>query len=287
MLQLKIECHRDEVEHLSDFLEQTAPLSITYTDKFDDPIFEPEIGTTPLWNDVIVHALYAGQTEIDKVQNDLNTSFPQFITTIEPVAEQDWERAWMDSFTPLQFGSRLWICPSWMTPPDPDACNLILDPGLAFGTGTHPTTSLCLTWLDKTELTGKTLIDYGCGSGVLALAAIKLGASHAYAVDLDEQALTATQNNADRNHITSEHLTIGLPDSLEAQADFIIANILLSPLLSLKNRFHQLLKSGGTLVASGILHDQPDELISAYQDLFSHVSTEIEGEWALVEFKAR
>ncbi|WP_133129960.1 50S ribosomal protein L11 methyltransferase [Legionella yabuuchiae] len=286
MLQLQIECHRDDVDELSEFLEETGAVSITFTDKYDDPILEPELGTTPLWSNVIILALYVEQEDADHASSVFKASYPKFETLLIPVPEKDWERAWMTQFTPLQFGHRLWIVPSWISAPDPNACNLILDPGLAFGTGTHPTTSLCLTWLDNADLIDKRVVDYGCGSGILALAAIKLGAKHVYAVDIDEQALTATRNNAELNQIRSEQISLGFPEELQLKSDLIVANILLTPLLTLKARFHQLLEKGGTLVVSGILEDQLQELITAYQDCFEYHSTVTREEWALVTFKA-
>ncbi|WP_064101334.1 50S ribosomal protein L11 methyltransferase [Legionella oakridgensis] len=287
VLQLQIECHRDDVEYLSELLEDTGALSITLTDKQDDPILEPELGTTPLWPNVIIQALYAKSHDANAALELLTAKNTHLSPIIQSVPEQDWERAWMDDFKPLRFGKRLWICPSWSTSPEPNAVNLILDPGLAFGTGTHPTTALCLTWLEQTPLDKLSVIDYGCGSGILALAALKLGAQHVNAVDIDEQALVATRNNAQKNLIAEDTLTIGFPESLTSPADLLIANILLSPLLALKTRFHELLKKHGILVVSGILKEQQAEVIDAYQALYTHQDTLIQDDWALLVFKAR
>ena len=285
MQQLQIEhCHRDEVELLSNALEDTCALSITLTDKHDDPILEPEIGTTPLWPNVVVHALYAEAHEAELAQRVLLASYPHLSYSIHELPEQDWERVCMADFKPQRFGTRLWICPTWLTPPEPSAVNLILDPGLAFGTGTHPTTFLCLTWLEQAKLHQQKMIDYGCGSGVLALAALKLGALHVDAVDIDEQALIATQNNASTNNITTIQLTIGFPDTLKTPVDILIANILLTPLIKLQGRFRQLLKNDGTLVVSGLLEEQADELITAYSADFTHTSSFIHDGWALLVF---
>ena len=285
MLQLEIEhCHRDDIEQLNDALDETNALSVTLTDKHDDPILEPELGTTPLWPDVVVHALYAEPHEAELARHLLSARFPHLSYAIHTVPEKDWERVCMDDFKPQRFGNRLWICPSWLTPPDPSAVNLILDPGLAFGTGTHPTTSLCLTWLEQANLHQQTVIDYGCGSGVLALAALKLGALHVDAVDIDEQALLATQNNTNGNDISLAQLAIGFPDTLSTPVDLLIANILLTPLIKLQSRFRQLLKDKGTLVVSGILEEQTDELIDAYRTTFTHVSSVTQDGWALLVF---
>lgn len=283
--QLKIEhCPSDEIEQISEELEESGALSIMLTDKNDNPVLEPEPGTTPLWPEVIIHALFAQAEEAQETRSHLTITRPPLECSIEILADKDWERAWMDDFKPQQFGKRLWICPTWLTPPYPEAVNLMLDPGLAFGTGTHPTTSLCLTWLEQADLNNKAVIDYGCGSGILSLAAVKLGAKHVLAVDIDIQALQATQNNALTNQITEQQLSISMPEALQDPVDLIIANILLAPLISLKDRFYQLLNQGAKLVVSGILTEQASALIEAYEPLFTHVtSNHLEG-WSLLVF---
>lgn len=283
--QLQIEqCHRDKVEQLSEALEEMSALSITLTDKNDDPILEPAPGTTPLWPEVVINALYTERQEAELAMLSISNKYEGLSFAITEIADQDWERVWMDDFKPQRFGQRLWICPSWMEPPEPEAVNLILDPGLAFGTGTHPTTSLCLTWLDQADLTAKTVIDYGCGSGILALAALKLGASEVQAVDIDEQAIQATRNNALTNALEGNSLSIGFPEGLEGPVDLIIANILLAPLITLGSRFRSLLKDEGKLVVSGLLKEQAVQLIEAYQTYFKHELTNNQEEWSLVVF---
>ena len=285
MFQLDIqECLSQDIEQLTCRLESTPALSITMTDKYDDPIFEPELGTMPLWPHVVVQVLFAEECEAQETVQSLAVEFPQFNYVISELEEQDWERVCMADFKPQQFGQRLWICPSWLTPPEKDAVNLILDPGLAFGTGTHPTTSLCLTWLEQADLQQKTVIDFGCGSGILALAALKLGAEHAQAVDIDEQALIATKNNAMANDISEDKLSIGFPDTLKTPVDLVIANILLTPLLTLKASFRALLKENGMLVVSGLLKEQAKDIIECYGSDFNHVTTMTQGDWALVVF---
>jgi len=288
VLQLQIEnCHRDDVDLVSLALEATTALSVTLTDKHDCPILEPELGTTPLWPNVVIQALYAEEYEAKLAVDCLTAKFPLLNYSIDDLPEKDWERVCMDDFKPQRFGTRLWICPTWLTPPEPDAVNLILDPGLAFGTGTHPTTFLCLTWLEQAALQQHKVIDYGCGSGVLALAALKLGALHVDAVDIDHQALTATQNNATSNEISATQLNIDFPETLIAPADIIIANILLTPLINLRSRFHQLLKDDGLLVVSGILEDQAQELIETYHANFTHKASFNHDGWALLVFSRR
>lgn len=284
--QLEIDaCSPEEAENLSDFLESSGALSITFVDKNDDPILEPPLGTTPLWPEVILKALYLDEKIAEDSSQILKHSFPHLSTHISYIPNQDWERAWMADFKPQQFGERLWICPSWSTPPDPKAIYLTLDPGLAFGTGSHQTTNLCLTWLSHATLENKTIIDYGCGSGILALSALKLGAKQAYAVDIDPQALKATQNNAKINSIESQQLRISSPDQLDSKADLMIANILLTPLLALKAKFKQHLNDRGLLIVSGILNEQAAELIDAYREDFAHQSTETLDDWSLLVFK--
>lgn len=286
--QLKIEhCPSDEIEQISEELEESGALSITLTDKNDNPVLEPEPGTTPLWPEVIIHALFAQAEEAQSAKTLLADNRPALQSSLEVVPDKDWERAWMDDFKPQRFGKRLWICPTWHTPPEPEAVNLMLDPGLAFGTGTHPTTALCLTWLEQAELSNKSVIDYGCGSGILSLAAVKLGAQHVYAVDIDPQALQATQNNAEVNHINEQQLSITMPESLQDPADLLIANILLAPLLHLKDRFQQLLHPGSNLVVSGLLAEQAEVLITSYESTFTHVKKEFLDGWALVVFTSK
>lgn len=285
MFQLQIsECPRDKIDLLSDKLEETGALSVTLTDQYDDPILEPAPGAAPLWPHVVMHALFAENTDAEQAKAALSAAYPQLNYTIERLPEQDWERACLDQFHPQQFGSRLWVCPSWLTPPDPNGVNLILDPGLAFGTGSHSTTSLCLTWLEQADLENKQVIDFGCGSGILALAALKLGAAHVHAVDIDDQALLATQNNATENGILPAQLTVSQPENLDTPVDLLLANILLAPLLTLKSRFRALLKENGTLVVSGLLEEQVPALIDAYQADFSHHESVIDNGWALVVF---
>lgn len=283
--QLQIEhCSRDEAEMASEALEESGALSVTLTDKNDDPILEPELGTMPLWPEIVITALYTDGDLAQHTRQELAARYPGWQFSLETLADQDWERVWMDDFKPQRFGKRLWICPSWCTPPEPDAVNLILDPGLAFGTGTHPTTSLCLQWLDQASLADKTVIDYGCGSGILALAALKLGAKQLHAVDIDPQALQATLNNAASNGLEGERLHIGYPSDLAVSADMMIANILLTPLIALRDSFHALIKQQGLLVVSGILREQAATLIEAYQGYFVHQQTQDQDDWSLLVF---
>jgi ribosomal protein L11 methyltransferase len=269
-----------DVEQLGNDLEEMGALSVTFTDKCDNPVFEPELGTTPLWPEVIVQALFDQEIYLNQSLEQLKLKHPSFSFATSVLEEQDWERVWMTEFKPKRFGQHLWICPTWADAPDPKAINLILDPGLAFGTGTHPTTELCLTWLDKADLDGKTLIDYGCGSGILALAAVKLGAREVFAVDIDPQALQATENNAHTNGISQLH--IDFPQNLQKPVDIILANILLSPLISLADRFNILINNQGKLVISGLLKEQVPILLESYKSYFIAEETYYLEDWALI-----
>jgi len=287
MFELHIKpCASHDVEIISERLEEQGALSVTVVDQYDDPILEPGPGETPLWPTSIIQALFADAIDAQTAWENIAPDHPNLTHTLQDIPEQDWVRTCLDDIQPQSFGERLWVCPSWHTPPQPDAINLMLDPGLAFGTGTHPTTALCLIWLAHADLEAKAVIDYGCGSGILALAALKLGARHVDAVDLDEQALIATQSNAEKNKIPDEKLSLEEPEKLTQPVDILLANILLAPLLSLEPRFQTLLNTHGVLVLSGVLATQVEQLIQAYTiPDWAHQDTQIQDEWALVIFK--
>ena len=273
-----------DAEIISECLSELSAQAITFQDAADEPLYEPEINTTPLWNSVIVRGLFSAETNMENIikqlQNDLIGIHWNY--TIETVEESDWQNTWKKDFKPVCFGGRLWIVPSWHEIPDPKGINLQLDPGLAFGTGSHPTTRLCLEWLATHDLKNKTMIDYGCGSGILALAAIKLGAIKVLAVDID-QALDATRDNAQRNNISDSQLTPKMADELsDSRVDIVIANILANPLIELAPRLSQLCKSDGKLVLSGILEEQVEDVVAAdkpYVDLTCSAKLE---EWIVL-----
>ncbi|MBC8952706.1 50S ribosomal protein L11 methyltransferase [Xenorhabdus sp. PB62.4] len=271
-IQLRLNTTGQQAEALGDELMESGAVSVTFQDSHDTPIFEPLPGETRLWGDTDVIGLYDAEMDMKAVVSQLE-QLPQlgknFIHKIEQLEDKDWEREWMDNFHPMRFGKRLWICPSWREVPEPDAVNVMLDPGLAFGTGTHPTTSLCLQWLDGLDLVGKTIIDFGCGSGILAIAALKLGAKHAIGIDIDPQAIQASRDNAERNGV-SDQLTLYLskdqPKDLEC--DIVIANILAGPLRELAPVIGSLPKSGGLLGLSGVLATQAEGVAQAYDNEF-------------------
>ena len=270
-LQLIIKTTEAQAEHLSDLLSEAGAVSVTLRDAADQPLYEPPPGETPLWDNIELVGLFSADQEIEPVIDSLRQALaPSTLPTwkLEPLEDKDWQNEWIKHFKPMQFGKRLWICPSWTPPPDPQGVNIMLDPGLAFGTGTHPTTALCLQWLDKHIVGGETLIDYGCGSGILALAALKLGASHVWAVDNDPQALLSCGNNAEKNQLT-ENLTLCAPNAVAVdQVDILVANILANPLLQLAPTFATLLKPGGHVVLSGILGNQVEMIEQCYRQWF-------------------
>lgn len=274
-------------EPLSDAFMEVGAYSVTFEDAKDQPIFEPELGTTPIWQHTRVVGLFDAETDTQAVVSSLENLLPGIAAAqykVEALEDKDWVRAWMDQFEPMRFGQRLWIVPSWHTPPEPDAVNLMLDPGMAFGTGTHPTTSLCLTWLDQHAPTDLNVIDYGCGSGVLALAAQKFGAADVRGTDIDPQAIIASEQNAERNQAD---IYFKLVKDFQADpADLLVANILAGPLKELAPEFIRLLKPGGTLVLSGLLTNQAPELIAFYeQQGFALLEQQDLDDWSLLCFQ--
>ncbi|MDM8557826.1 50S ribosomal protein L11 methyltransferase [Candidatus Parabeggiatoa sp. HSG14] len=280
-LQILLDTDAQTVEQISDGLMAIGAISVTLQDAEDKPLYQPPLNTTPLWRRTRIIGLFEGDTNSTQLQTQLQTILvplpPYQIQTLE---DQDWSRVWMTDFHPMQFGERIWICPSWQTPPDPKAINIQLDPGLAFGSGTHATTALCLEWLaEQTDLSDKTLIDYGCGSGILSITAIKLGAKHVWAVDHDSQALEATKDNAKKNEIDTAISGV-LPKQLpDFKADSILANILATPLIELAPTLIAHLKKDAVLVLSGILKEQSDEVIAAYTPYLTITEIKEHDEW--------
>lgn len=281
------ECAANEVEAFCEQLQTWGALSISLRDEHDNPVLEPEPGETPLWPTVTIDALFDDQDIQEHALKLIQQHYPKFTIKSAIIADQDWARAWMKDFHPMQFGRRLWVCPNWSEPPDPNAVNLHLDPGLAFGSGTHPTTTLCLEFLDNQNLTGKTVIDYGCGSGILAIAALKLGARFAHAIDIDDQALTATQANAESNQIAPENLCLSFPDATIHPSDILLANILAKPLIELQPLFLRLLKPRGLLALSGILAEQANLLIQTYEVEFNLVKQVNREDWTFLLFQRK
>ena len=265
-IQLKLQstgAHNDAIE---DTLLELGAVSVTLEDSADQPLFEPPPGATPIWDDVTYTGLFDASTDMDLVEMALRNALGHDTPIrIEALEDKNWEREWMKSYKPIPFGSRLWVCPSWLTPPDPNAINMMLDPGLAFGTGTHPTTAMCLQWLDAHDICGKIVMDFGCGSGILAIAAALLGARKVICIDNDPQALLATRENAARNQV-EDKLDVLTPEQLQpgTTVDIMLANILAGPLIQLAAKLSAHTRSGGDIVLSGILADQASSVSDAY-----------------------
>jgi len=288
-LQIKFQSNPAEAESVEDALLAAGAAAVSLLDNGDQPILEPPLGTTPLWQDTTVVGLFNADADIPQAKAilaiELGTD-QEF--KFEILEDKDWVRAWMDDYHPMQFGERLWICPSWCEPPEPEAVNLLLDPGLAFGTGTHPTTAMCMRWLDSQDLSGKLVMDYGCGSGILAIAALLLGAEQAIGNDIDPQALIASRDNATRNSIADEkfELILGAP-TREIQADIVVANILAGPLTELSGGIAALCKPGGQLALSGILDTQAQEIIDCYSEWFDLDQPTFTEEWTCITGRKR
>jgi len=283
-LMLKLSIKRDQAELAEAALLDNGALSCTYQDATDTPIHEPAPGTAPLWPEVIVTGIFAQGSDSDIVTRLVTDQIRQFSdaqVTAESVPDTDWERAWMDEFKPVEITSALWIVPSFCEPPDSTAVNISIDPGLAFGSGTHPTTHLCLQWLAKQDLKNKLVIDYGCGSGILAIAAARLGAAKVFAFDIEAQALLATEENATRNGVAGKITICHSDKDLPQSVDIVVANILLSPLLELRSRFTDLLADGGKLGVSGVLSEQLPALAESYATELRHSESEQREQWAL------
>ncbi|MFT2109673.1 50S ribosomal protein L11 methyltransferase [Marinomonas sp. 2405UD68-3] len=286
-LQIRTHTTPEHIPQLEDVLLECGAMVVTFEDVNDDPVYEPELNTTPLWNQTKITGLFEADADVESIKPILNNAAKELNLTldfkIEILEDKDWEREWMDNYHPIQFGERLWVCPSWREVPEPNAITLMLDPGLAFGTGTHPTTALCLQWLDSIDCNNKTIIDYGCGSGILGIAGLLLGASNMVGIDIDPQAVQATQANADRNDIDHSRLEVKLPPcESDLQAQIVVANILAGPLAHLSTTISALVAPGGQLALSGILASQVQEVIDAYTPWFIIDSITEREEWVRI-----
>ena len=266
-LQLRLDCAQDAAEALEDTLLAAGALSVTLEDRGDEPLLEPGVGETPLWQAIRLTGLFPADHDMDALLEALPGSTASRVEILE---DRDWSREWMQHYRPMRFGARLWICPSWTDPPEPGAVNLFLDPGLAFGTGTHPTTAMCLKAIDGRIAGGERVVDFGCGSGILGIAALRLGAATLLAVDNDPQAISATKENARRNEVMGQRLTLALPGDYDpapwaGRSDLVVANILAGPLRQLAGTLCSLLAPGGLLVMAGLLETQAEELIEGYR----------------------
>ena len=289
-LKITLAVKKGQLDFISEQLELAGAQAVTIEDAGDHPLFDLLDGSLPVWDNSLATGLFHAEQGSDAVLAELASVFsplalPQYRLEILP--DQDWERSWMDRFQPIQYGNELWICPSWCEPPDPDATNVILDPGLAFGSGSHETTRLCMNWLSQQLLQNKTVIDYGCGSGILAIAALKLGADSALGIDIDPHALQASRKNAQLNQV-SERLQLGLPTDIPEQyeSDIVFANILADTLLELRSQLLSYRKPGGILILSGILQSQ-NELIYKEFEPGNKIQVFEDGEWLMMSVIAQ
>jgi len=242
--------------------------SVTLSDAGDNPVLEPGLGETPLWTDTRITGLFSADADLKELEYELLTELELARLPphqVEGLADRVWEREWLKDFGPMKFGERLWISPGDATVEQDDAVIIRLDPGLAFGTGTHPTTALCLEWLDGLPLTGRTMLDFGCGSGVLAIAALKLGCHSATAMDIDPQAVIATSKNAERNDVADRLRVCGRADDIGGHFHVVVANILAGPLVQFAESITSRVAGRGMLALSGILCEQADAVMAAYE----------------------
>lgn len=323
-LELKLQITRDDAAELEAVLEELGAVSITMMDAEDKPLFEPSPGETPLWDNLAVTGLFLEDTDEAALRANLAAAWaprssPEMKTS--KLADQNWVRAWLDDFRPMCFGRRLWVCPSWWmagkdgnassewSPSREDAQNweadnqdllarmqqpgnsiMLLDPGLAFGTGTHPTTSLCLQWLDGQRLNGQTLVDYGCGSGILGIAALLLEATLVYGVDNDPQALIATADNCAKNQLHPASFPVFLPEAFNQAlksgtikpVDGMMANILAGTLIEFAEALALQVKQRGWILLSGVLREQADAVVSAYAPWFTDFIVAAEQDWVRI-----
>lgn len=284
-LEVRIEVRESQLEALENQLLELGALAVTLTDSEDHPLLEPAVGETPLWPKLTVTGLFLGDTPKEPLSTQLaKLDFIQHASAIRfsELEDQAWERSWMARFKTMRFGENLWIVPSTTEkseyPADPAAVIIQLDPGLAFGTGTHPTTTLCLEWIDTQDFSGKIVIDYGCGSGILAIAAALKGAQKVYAIDNDPQAILATNENARRNNVCDQ-IIAGMPDLKTPPADILLANILALPLIEMASQLVGRLKPKRPIVLSGILVEQQAQVVAGYSTLCSNIDCQSNAEW--------
>ncbi|SPL70823.1 50S ribosomal protein L11 methyltransferase [Acinetobacter stercoris] len=281
-LQIHITVDQAQVEFTETLLGSLGAVSVTLDDAENQDLLEPLPGETPLWNKVIVTGIYAQeddeQIDVAALETFIRTQMPDADMRSEFLEDQVWERSWMDYYEPIQISEKYWIVPEWLEPPEADAVNIKLDPGLAFGTGNHASTFLCLQWLGTVDLKDKTVIDYGCGSGILGVAALLLGAKKVYATDIDPQAVLATKQNAELNGVL-DNLYVALPEEFnetfkDQKADVLVANILAGPLMSLASEFANLVLSEADFALAGVIEEQVNDVSEVYSEFFDVLHVE-------------
>lgn len=282
---MTLKTSKQQADFVSEVLMGLGSVSVTFSDTHDDAIFEPEVGTTPLWQNVTITALFPVETDQSYVKDRLKQICDIDEVDFALLKDRVWEDECKKDFHAMQFGRRLWICPSWEDSHElPENAVIInMDPGLAFGTGTHQTTDLCLQYLDENPPINQTVIDYGSGTGILAIAAVKLGASQAICTDNDPQAVIATQNNVENNQEMAKITVVHTDDEGQLEkVDLMIANILAKPLVGLCEHLSGLVKSGGRIALSGILHEQVEMILTTYGEYFSELTVVQKDDWCRV-----
>jgi ribosomal protein L11 methyltransferase len=290
-LQMSIQTTKANVEAWSDALIAAGAVSITLDEDTQQPIYELSPDHHPLWDRMSLIALFPAEYDSDLLKLRLSNQIDSIVldqAVWKNIAEEDWLLKWQENLQPMLFGNKLWVCPSWCEIPDPQAINIILDPEMAFGTGTHPTTALCLEWIAENIQPGNTVVDYGCGSGILAIAAAKLGATKVYGIEIDPVALEVSNNNALKNNISSAVFSTYLTDQTpDVQVDVVVANILFNPLLELAPIIAVLLKPNGKIVLSGLLTDQAAAIQACYGQMFKDFVVTHKDEWIRIEANLR
>jgi ribosomal protein L11 methyltransferase len=280
--QLSYTCTASNSPRLSELLSDSGALSVTISDGGEEVLCEPAPDSEPLWVATRLTGLFESKSDVRAAIASVHDAFapePTPTHSVEELEDQDWERTWMERFHPMRFGDRLWVCPSWIALPDPLAVNIIVDPGRAFGTGCHESTALCLEWLEEHTMMGGLMIDYGCGSGILAVAGVRLGFGKAYAVDVDQDALQTSRDNASCNGVEGQ-VVVSLPDALpHLQADVVMANILAGPLMELAPTIAGLTRCGGHVVLAGILMEQSEAVMRAYEPYLMMDNPEVRNDW--------
>ena len=281
--EISLLCGKSEIVSLEDFMLSIGACSVTYRDAQDVAILEPAPGKMPLWQDVEITAMFTKDYQEIDILHRLETKFKDKKLKLKRLQNQVWERTWLEHFKPMQFGETTWIIPSEYEAVDEKAINIYLDPGMAFGTGTHATTALCLQWIDAHNMENVLAIDFGCGSGILAIAALKHGANKLYCTDIDPQAIESTVINATSNSVIDGIEVVEVKDVTNLKnLDIVLANILAAPLMTLVEVFSGLLKDEGELIMSGILKEQTDEIVEKFKDSFVDFEIKIMDDWASV-----
>ncbi len=275
-----------EVDKLSSLLEVFLASAVTTENAGEDEFYEVAFPGTPDWEKVSVTALFDERVDLDPIIDFVKNQYKEMEipTEVKKLVDQDWERVWLSSFKPIEVGSNLWVCPTWCEPTAPDARNIVLDPGLAFGTGTHATTHMCLRWLADQKLKDQKVLDYGSGSGILAIASLLSGAIHADAVDIDPLAVSACNENAGRNGVSGQmhaYLPAELPSEIGKSYDLVIANILAEVIIELRDTLINHMNDDGTLLLTGILETQVEKIETHFGDTFDFEHHQ-KDQWVLI-----